>query len=233
MLFMTTGEKITKYRKEKGYTQESFGEALGVTRQAVSKWESDITFPETDKLIMMSKLFNCSVDYLLNVELETIEETPRESTEKINVSNFKWVQFGITIGFAVIMLICYLFPYISMSYTMDGFFGDNVIYADFNIYSLVFTSNYQLGNVFILFHFLLTLAQIGIAVLILFSIGQKTKFYRNIISIASTVLSILLLIIFCSNGISVGMICVILVSVANVLAIKFIKTDELPFINKL
>ena len=51
---MTTGEKIAKYRKEKGYTQESFGELLGVTRQSVSKWESDISFPETDKLITIS-----------------------------------------------------------------------------------------------------------------------------------------------------------------------------------
>ena len=60
---MSTGEKIAKLRKEHNYTQESLGEVIGVTRQAVSKWESDITFPETEKLILLSQLFNCSIDY--------------------------------------------------------------------------------------------------------------------------------------------------------------------------
>ena len=67
---MTTGEKITTLRKKKGLTQESLGEQIGVSRQAVSKWESDVTFPETDKLILLSKLFNVSVDYLLNIQNE-------------------------------------------------------------------------------------------------------------------------------------------------------------------
>ena len=62
---MTTGEKITKARKELGLTQEELAGKLGVTRQSVSRWESDLAFPETDKLVTMSKLFDCSVDYLL------------------------------------------------------------------------------------------------------------------------------------------------------------------------
>lgn len=40
---MTTGEKIAKLRKENNLTQEEFGDLLGVTRQSVSKWESDIS----------------------------------------------------------------------------------------------------------------------------------------------------------------------------------------------
>ena len=65
---MTTGEKISKLRKEQGYKQEELAEKLGVTRQAVSRWESDLAFPETDKLVTMSKLFGCSVDYLLKYD---------------------------------------------------------------------------------------------------------------------------------------------------------------------
>ena len=49
---MTTGEKIAKIRKEHNLTQEELGDLLGVTRQSVSKWESDMSFPETEKLIM-------------------------------------------------------------------------------------------------------------------------------------------------------------------------------------
>lgn len=65
---MTTGEKITKCRKEKGLTQGQLAEELGVTRQAVSRWEGDLAFPETDTLMKMSRLFGVSCDYLLNYD---------------------------------------------------------------------------------------------------------------------------------------------------------------------
>ena len=81
---MTTGEKITTLRKKKGLTQESLGEQIGVSRQAVSKWESDVTFPETDKLILLSKLFNVSVDYLLNIQNEKATNDNRKNAININ-----------------------------------------------------------------------------------------------------------------------------------------------------
>ncbi len=62
---MTFGEKLSKLRKEYNYTQEQLADILGVSRQSVSKWESDIAYPETDKLIELGKLFDCSMDYLL------------------------------------------------------------------------------------------------------------------------------------------------------------------------
>lgn len=42
---MTLGEKIAKQRKERNYTQEQFADILGVSRQSISKWESNITYP--------------------------------------------------------------------------------------------------------------------------------------------------------------------------------------------
>lgn len=63
---MTFGEKLSKSRKENNYTQEQLADILGVSRQTISKWESDIAYPETDKLIKIGKLFKCSMDYLLN-----------------------------------------------------------------------------------------------------------------------------------------------------------------------
>ena len=66
---MTLGEKITKQRKELNYTQEQLADILGVSRQSISKWESNIAFPETDKLIELGKLFDCSMDYLLKEEV--------------------------------------------------------------------------------------------------------------------------------------------------------------------
>ena len=67
---MKTGEKIAKMRKENNYTQEQLAVLLGVSRQSVSKYESGLTYPETDKLIRLSELFGCTVDYLLKDNAE-------------------------------------------------------------------------------------------------------------------------------------------------------------------
>ena len=67
---MTTGEKLALLREKKGITQEKLSEILNVSRQSVSRWETDISFPETDKLIKSSKLFECSTDFLLNEDIQ-------------------------------------------------------------------------------------------------------------------------------------------------------------------
>ena len=63
---MTTGEKLTLFRKKKNLTQEQLAEILNVSRQSVSRWEMDLTFPETEKLIKLSRILECSIDFLLN-----------------------------------------------------------------------------------------------------------------------------------------------------------------------
>ena len=65
---MTFGEKLKVLRKEKGYSQEEFAGLLNVSRQAVSKWESDRGTPETDKLLQISNMFGVTLDYLLKEE---------------------------------------------------------------------------------------------------------------------------------------------------------------------
>ncbi|MDE7016599.1 MAG: helix-turn-helix domain-containing protein [Lachnospiraceae bacterium] len=62
---MTLGEKIFKLRSERGLSQEAFGESLGVSRQSVSKWETDQSVPELEKIVGISELFGVSTDYLL------------------------------------------------------------------------------------------------------------------------------------------------------------------------
>ena len=66
---MTLGEKLAKARKENNITQEQLADRLGVSRQSISKWESDVAYPETDKLIRMSRIFDCSLDYLLKEDV--------------------------------------------------------------------------------------------------------------------------------------------------------------------
>lgn len=62
---MTIGEKILKLRKARGWSQEELAEHVGVTRQAVSRWESDSAKPDADKIIAICDLFGISADYLL------------------------------------------------------------------------------------------------------------------------------------------------------------------------
>ena len=79
---MTLGEKIAKQRKELNFTQEQLADILGVSRQSISKWESDIAYPETDKLIELGKLFECSMDFLLKedvTEKQGLQPAEKES----------------------------------------------------------------------------------------------------------------------------------------------------------
>lgn len=72
---MTLGSKLAKLRKENNYTQEQLADVLGVSRQAISKWESNAAYPETDKLIRICRLFHCTTDYLLLNEDEVSMDT--------------------------------------------------------------------------------------------------------------------------------------------------------------
>lgn len=64
----TLGSRIQAGRKAAGLSQEALGERLGVSRQAVSRWESDAAVPELEKLIAMSRLFGVTIGALLGVE---------------------------------------------------------------------------------------------------------------------------------------------------------------------
>ena len=76
---MTLGTRIAQKRKESGLSQEALGEQIGVSRQAIYKWESDASLPEIEKLIALSKLFGVSVGALLGVEEDT--PPPLENNE--------------------------------------------------------------------------------------------------------------------------------------------------------
>lgn len=62
---MALPEKLYTLRKKSGLSQEQLAEALNVSRQAISKWESGSAMPESDKLLALSNYFGVSLDYLL------------------------------------------------------------------------------------------------------------------------------------------------------------------------
>lgn len=65
---MTVGQRIAYKRKELGLSQEALGEQLGVSRQAIYKWESDAALPEIEKLVALSRICSVPVGWLLGVE---------------------------------------------------------------------------------------------------------------------------------------------------------------------
>ena len=78
---MILADKITEERKKNGWSQEELANQLGVSRQAVSKWESAGAVPDLQRILQMSELFGVSTDYLLKDEMKAENITYHESTE--------------------------------------------------------------------------------------------------------------------------------------------------------
>lgn len=83
---MSLGERLYELRKKKGLSQEEVAEKLNVTRQSVSKWETDESKPDFDKIVPICELYEISTNELLN---GTKEEKEEQEVETINKDNKK------------------------------------------------------------------------------------------------------------------------------------------------
>lgn len=72
----------TIFTKQKGYSQEELADKVGVSRQAVSKWESEQTTPDLEKVIAMSELFEVTTDYILK-GIEPVSTTNRKTVKTL------------------------------------------------------------------------------------------------------------------------------------------------------
>lgn len=77
---MTLGQKITNLRKAHGMTQEELSEAVGVTRQTISKWELDSSTPDLEYLCKLCDLFGVTADDLIRSDREIVEATKAATT---------------------------------------------------------------------------------------------------------------------------------------------------------
>jgi transcriptional regulator with XRE-family HTH domain len=75
---MTIADRIQTLRKSKGMSQEELADAAGVSRQAVSKWESEQSTPDLDKVVILSEIFDVTTDYLLK-GIEPVETTDHKT----------------------------------------------------------------------------------------------------------------------------------------------------------
>ena len=79
---MNIADRIQYLRKQKGYSQEELADKVGVSRQAVSKWESEQSTPDLEKVIAMSELFEFTTDYILK-GIEPVSTTNRKTVKTL------------------------------------------------------------------------------------------------------------------------------------------------------
>ncbi|WP_297419817.1 helix-turn-helix transcriptional regulator [Clostridium sp.] len=92
---MSLGQNIQFLRKmHKGMTQEELAEKMSVSRQTVSKWELDATYPEIDKVIELCKLFSCSMDKLVREDINMINEA-YSNIRVEEVDSFSFVKYAV------------------------------------------------------------------------------------------------------------------------------------------
>ena len=81
---MVFADKLQSLRKTKKLSQEDLAEKCGVTRQSVSKWETGLGYPETEKLLILCDVLHVNLDYLLR----DINDTPHENKMQEHLSSF-------------------------------------------------------------------------------------------------------------------------------------------------
>lgn len=98
---MTFGEKLQTLRKNSGMSQDALAEKLGVSRQAISKWELGTAMPETKNIVQLAEIFDVTIDYLLghtSVQYPDIKQKLKNNKGKII--------FTAYIAVTVVFLFC-------------------------------------------------------------------------------------------------------------------------------
>lgn len=90
---MSLGSSLFEARKNRGLSQEEVAEKLGVSRQTISKWETDETLPDIRQSKKLSVLYRISLDELIDfdIEIKEIEEIIEKTDEKLN-DKFNWTK---------------------------------------------------------------------------------------------------------------------------------------------
>ena len=116
------GDNLYTLRKQKGISQDEFAEKLGVSRQAVSKWERNEAYPDTENLIAISRFYGVSIDDLINTPIgESISPTADEEKRENGNDTEEDKEQQKKRGFG----IWYSLPYpiiITVIYLLLGFF---------------------------------------------------------------------------------------------------------------
>ena len=119
---MNIADRIQYLRKQKGYSQEELADKVGVSRQAVSKWESEQSTPDLEKVIIMSDFFGVTTDYILK-GIEPV--TDKEQKSKEIASKILYIS---STAFVAIGLLCAFGGWYELQ-TMEAVAGSMIIQA--------------------------------------------------------------------------------------------------------
>ena len=119
---MNMADRIQYLRRTKGVSQEELADKVGVSRQAVSKWENEQSTPDLEKVIIMSDFFGVTTDYILK-GIEPVEDKEQKGKEIISK-----VLYIASTSFIVIGLLC-AFAWWYSQQTMEAVWGSMIIQA--------------------------------------------------------------------------------------------------------
>ncbi|PEM77222.1 helix-turn-helix domain-containing protein [Bacillus pseudomycoides] len=101
---MNLGLQLKKLRESKNFSQEDVARKVGVTRQAVYKWESNKSYPDIDNLILLSKLYEVTIDELIKGSEDVREELDKKDKDECEDDDDEENDFGFFIGSALIFI---------------------------------------------------------------------------------------------------------------------------------
>lgn len=109
---MELGNKIIKLRKKEKMSQERLAEHLGVTRQTISNWELNVTKPDVSQIKKLSKVFNTSIDELLDNDVRDIVEKKISNTERISNKTARTMKIiCLTLYFIILSILTGIIMY--------------------------------------------------------------------------------------------------------------------------
>ena len=121
---MTLGEKILTLRKARGWSQEELAGRIGVTRQALSRWESDTAVPDTVNVVELSDLFGVSCDYLLREKWTEDRVAVPQEKDSLEQRIVAWALTALGTAGVLVMTIRWSIAHTDMGPFEYWFFSD-------------------------------------------------------------------------------------------------------------
>ena len=204
---MEFNEKLQELRKSKGLTQEELAEKLYVSRTAVSKWESGRGYPNIDSLKEISMFFSVSIDELLSSQKLLFIA---EKENKTNIKNICDLLFSIIDLFYVFLIVLPLYPD-----TVNGF-----------VYSVSLLNYTEISEFNKIIYFISFFSLIILGILKLIFTKVKKERFNNILTVASVVLNILIVLLFAITREVYALILVFIFLITkSLLILKYIKAS--------
>ena len=157
---MTFAEKLYQLRKQKGLSQEQLADELGVSRQAISKWEGGTCLPETEKLAQLSDFLGVSIDYLLKDNVNEASPADNKPVTQNNADKSKVLSIAFFSASAVciaMLIVCFILNAngIGFNGAINGVNGSSVVTFNEKAIFLTLANVFcALGIIFLVKHFL-------------------------------------------------------------------------------